>query len=225
MVILFPLLLILGSCTSGPKRVMAPTFSGAGERFAPEPQSSKQISALMQLAEADGQANRAIAEMLILQLNSPPPLAEEAAFRRVQLMLRYDYPDGINAAVQVVARYPDHSLIPYANIWMAEWGNRHNKQNMVQQHTLAALKHRRLTRNAAGQAVTLGLEAARRASEWQAVQWLFVAAGYSPEHADGWLRESAERASISSIEKCRKPAYSGASQAGSSCNTQPVIGC
>ncbi|MFQ5355747.1 MAG: penicillin-binding protein activator [Mariprofundaceae bacterium] len=188
---------------------MTKISSGTGEHFAPEPQISRQISGLMQLAEKEGQANRAIAEMLILQLNSPPALAEEAAFRRAQLMLRYNYPDGVNTAVEVVARYPDHALVPYAHIWMAEWGNRHNKQDMVQQYTLNALKHHRLTQGAADLAITLGLEAARQASEWQKVQWLFAAAGFSPEHADAWLREAAEHASVSSIERMQKAGLLG----------------
>ncbi len=201
MVILYPLALVLGGCAAGPKKVTAPEVTETAVRFAPEPRISRQISEFMQLAEVQGQVDQALQGLLSLELDSPPPLAEEAAYRRAQLMLRHNYLEGVNLALELLARYPDHALAPYAHLWLAEWGSRHGDMAMVRRHTLATLKHPRLTKKAAEEAVALGLDAARQAPEWEAVQWLFAAASVNPEHASDWLRAAAERSSMSSIRR------------------------
>ena len=56
------------------------------------PQNSKQIMALLQLARDGGNVETALAELERLSNESPSPLKEEAAFRRVQLLLETQAP-------------------------------------------------------------------------------------------------------------------------------------
>jgi len=155
----------------------------------------------MHLADVPGRLDEALQGLLDMQLYSPPPLSEEAAFRRVQLMLRNDDPNAVDTTKALLARYPDQALAPYADLWLAQWADRREDQKLVLLHTRAALQHGRLTEEVAAQAIALGATAVGQAEDWQAVQWFFAAAGADPTHAQGWLLKAAEHSSLPTINK------------------------
>jgi len=194
-------LLLIGGCATPRQPVPITSEQAKHGRFAPQPQMAGRISDLMRLAETPDRLDEALEGLLDIQLNADSPLSEEAAFRRVQLMLRHDYPDAMDTARALLNRYPDHALAPYADFWLAELANRRGDQMMVRRFTLAALQHRRLTAEVSAQAIALGVAAAEEAGEWQAVQWFFAVASADFTHAQGWLFKAAERSSLPTINR------------------------
>jgi len=161
----------------------------------------------MRLALEEGNTQDALASLEHFANEAEPPLNEEAQFRRTQLLLLMNDEQAITESEKLLTTYPDHALIPYLHMWVAQWAEGHQNDALVLTHTAAALVHSRLTLEIANRAAGLGATAARRGLDWDAVQW-FLSVAHSTaflagERRDGWLREAAARASMSMIGRLR----------------------
>jgi len=172
-------------------------------RLARPPQSAAAIQALMQQARAGGDVDAVLTELGIMAREAPPPLNEEAAFRRGELLLEFQYPDAPAATNAVIAQFPNHALVPYAHMWLARWWLEREDDVRVLAHLVMVLKHERLTRELAEEALGLGPSVAHQAPEWEAVQWYFAAAQADSSGRDSWYRAAANRASMETIIRLR----------------------
>ncbi|MDX8402067.1 MAG: penicillin-binding protein activator [Mariprofundaceae bacterium] len=128
-----------------------------------------------------------------LAASSPAPLAEEAAFRKIELMLEAGWPGAPDAADTLLAVMPDHALAPYARFWLATyWMNMDEPARALEQMELA-LEHPRLTRELLERMLAVGPELAQAVDATRAVRWLLDAARLDPARRDAWLRLAARR--------------------------------
>jgi len=175
-------------------------------QLAPVPEMSLSIQILMRLALEEGKIQEALDGLEYFANEAAPPINKEARFRRSQLLLLINNDQAMIEAQKLLATYPDHVLIPYLHMWMAQWAEARQNDSLVLSHTAAALSHFKLTLEIANRAVGLGSTAARRSPDWDAVQWLLNvshAAYATKEQRDGWLREAAARASTAMIGRLR----------------------
>lgn len=162
---------------------------------------SSEIEGLMRLAIEDGKVDEALAELSRLQGEAAPPLNEEAAFRRVQLLLRFQYPGAREEAEALLTQFPDNALTPYLDVWLAQWWAGQENDAQVLAYSSAAMAHVRHTGKVVEEAISTGLVAARRSPDWQAVQWFFRAAYADVQHRDAWLIEAVSRSTPEIIER------------------------
>ncbi len=185
------------------KAPAAPKAARKG-RFAPPPQPSPQIHALMRQALEEGRIDQALVRLQELSAAGETPLAVEARFRRVQLLLLTAAPGAEVAAEELLTRYGHHPLIPYLHLWLAKTADRMGNDQEVLEQTEKALTSPRLTREAAVKAASLGAAAARRSPDWEAVQWFLLVARSGVPDRNAWLRSAAARASIAMISRLRQ---------------------
>jgi len=205
----FALLLVAGCGAKKPqtitrgKQQVAPPVA----QLAPAPKTSASIQALMRFALEEGNTQAALTGLERLANEAQPPLNEEARFRRVQLLLLVNDEQAMTEAGKLLAAYPEHALIPYLHMWIAQWAEGHQDDTLVLTHTAAALSHSRLTLEIANRAAGLGATAARQSPDWEAVQWFLnvarSAAFSAGKRHDDWLREAANRASMSMVGRLR----------------------
>jgi len=173
-------------------------------RYAAPPKASAEIYALMRLALEERKTEQALKALEQLAGNIESPLAVEAQFRRVQLLLLTNDARAGAEAEKLLGRRPHHPLIPYLHLWMAQWAEIHQDDSGVLAHTTATLTSPHLTLEAATSAISLGAAAARRSPDWEATQWFLTAAhADTEERRDTWLRDAAARASIAMISRLR----------------------
>lgn len=194
---------LLTAC--GPKKDVAmggfkpkPTVQS---RLAMPPQSSQAIRNIMEQARESGDPTEALAILNELAVTSPPPLNEEAMFRRVELMLEFLYPEAEREARLLLANYPQHALTPYAHFWIANWQLTQQQENRAFAELAKVLSHPRLTRELADQSLDLGTPLAQRAGESEALEWFLAAARIDLIRQEHWLRMAAARASMQSITR------------------------
>ncbi len=204
-------LLLAGLTACAPKE---PVHVSAGkspfdisEREAVSAEGLTEIQALMSRALQGEFVDEALAELARIEREEPSPMAEEAAFRRVQLLLRFSYPKATMVAGRLLDRFPEHALAPYVELWLAHWWAERQEDAKVLAHTTRALNHARLTREVAEESVSLGMAAARRSAYWESIKWLFTAARVLPEQRDGLLRKAATRASLAMISRLREEGW------------------
>ncbi len=174
------------------------------EKAAPVPSAALiRIQTLMSRALQGEYVDEALAELAQIAVQESGPVAEEAAFRRVQLLLHFNYPDTVREAEQLIARLPDHALVPYTYLWLAQWWAEQGDDIRTLVFTARALRHVRLSHEVAVEALSLGMAAARRAPDLDAVQWLLTAAKVLPNDRVRLLQEAAARASIDVIGQLR----------------------
>ncbi|MFQ5582546.1 MAG: penicillin-binding protein activator, partial [Mariprofundaceae bacterium] len=176
-------------------------------RLAMPPQSADAIQALMQRARSEGELDMALAELEIMASEAPPPLNEEAAFRRSELLLEFQYSDALAAAVAVIEQYPGHALVPYVHMWLARWWLEREDDVRTLEQLVMVLRHDRLTRELAEEALAVGPSVAHQSPEWNAVQWFFAAADADISGRDYWLRAAANRSSMETITRLRVAGY------------------
>ncbi|HKI60373.1 MAG TPA: penicillin-binding protein activator [Mariprofundaceae bacterium] len=199
--------LLLAAC--GPKKDISSGSVKATQehpftRLAPPPQSSKEIQKLMELARVYNEIDMALTGLEELTRLAPPPINEEAAFRRVELMLEFQYPQAVAEAEQLLATYPMHALAPYAHTWLARWWISQNNDAQTLDAFIQVLKHPRLTRELAEEALNSATPVAQRAPEKEALQWLFTAAEIDINRQEHWLRAAANKASLESIMQVQR---------------------
>lgn len=196
--------LVTAACT--PKKEIGPAATKEPHpftRLATPPQSAKEIQKLMELARVDNEVDMALAGLEELASMAPPPINEEAAFRRVELMLEFQYPQAVAEAERLLASYPLHALAPYTYTWLARWWIAQNNDAQALAAFIQVLKHPRLTRELAEEALNSATPIAQRAPEREAVQWLLTAAEIDIGRRDHWLRVAANRASLETIYRLR----------------------
>ncbi|MDX8403792.1 MAG: penicillin-binding protein activator [Mariprofundaceae bacterium] len=130
---------------------------------------------------------------------APVPINEEAAFRRVELMLEFQNPQAVMEAEQLLEMYPVHALAPYTHAWLAKWWIAQNNDAEALNAFIHVLKHPRLTRELAEEALNSATPIAQRAPEKEAVYWLLSAAEIDLNRQEHWLRAAANRASLDTI--------------------------
>ncbi len=195
--------LLIGAC--GPKKDVSTGPAKAAQehpftRLSTPPQSSREIQALLELARIHNEIDMALTGLEELSSLAPPPINEEAAFRRVELMLEFQYPQAVTEAEKLLAAYPLHALAPYAYTWMARWWISQNNDAQTLDAFIQVLKHPRLTRELAEEALNNATPVAQRAPEQEALDWLFTAAEIDINRQEHWLRAAANKASIDSIK-------------------------
>ena len=184
------------------------------QQLASAPQISADIQAQMHRARIDGDVPGALQALAQMAASAPAPLAEEAAFRRVQLMLENNMPDSDAAAAQVLAQYPKGALVPYVHFWLSGWRLRQTGDVAGALGELdQVLESPRLTRELLVRALATGAPLAHRALEWDSVRWFFAAAHADSARRDDWLRDAANRASMASIQRLRRERLIDASNA------------
>lgn len=198
--------LLLAAC--GPKKDTGAGAAKAVEahpftRLAPPPQSAREIQKLMELARVDNEIDMALTGLEEMAAMAPPPINEEAAFRRVELMLEFQYPQAVAEADTLLQTYPQHALTPYVHMWLARWWTAQNNDAQALDAFIEVLKHPRLTRELAEEALNNATPIALRAPEREAINWLLTAAEIDTTRQEHWLRAAANKASLASIHALR----------------------
>ncbi|PCI43437.1 MAG: penicillin-binding protein activator, partial [Proteobacteria bacterium] len=175
------------------------------------PQNSQEIVDLLQLAKQENGLDIALGELLRLSYEAVGPLKEEAAFRRVQLLLKNDYPDALRESTQLLQRFPNHALTPYAHYWLALWWKSHDiaidsepspateQADLLLAELTKALRHPRLTQELANKTLALGRTESANASHEYAMDWYLAAANIDTTHQDEWLRTAAANLSLDQL--------------------------
>jgi len=175
------------------------------------PQNSQEISELMQLAHEEGKLDIALQELQRLSTESPSPLKEEAAFRRIELLLKNNYPNALHETKLLLQQYPNHALAAYAHYWLALWWKSQDIENNIELASSSenadailtelskVLQHPRLTAELAEQALALGRTEAVHASHDYAIPWYLIAAHIDITHRDEWLRTTASNLSLDQL--------------------------
>jgi len=190
----------LVACTpKHPVEITPPGGPGKPHLAAP-PQSSREITDLMAIAREQGDVDAAIGQLATLAVTAPTPLNEEAAFRRVELLLEYQYPEAVSETDQLLSRYPTHALAPYAHYWLAQWWSNNGNDERALIELLTVLRHPRLTNELLDSAEELGATLAPTAAENTAVQWYLTAAHIDESRRDYWLRAAAGRATLPTVK-------------------------
>ncbi|MES0371506.1 MAG: penicillin-binding protein activator [Mariprofundaceae bacterium] len=207
LIILLLASLLLGACASKKDvslGVTKPFQPHPFTRLAPAPQSAKEIQELLELARVYNEVEMALAGLDELARLAPPPINEEAAFRRVELMLEFQNPQAVMEAEQLLETYPLHALTPYAHTWLAKWWISQNNDAQTLDAYINVLRHPRLTRELAEEALNSATPIAQRAPEKEAVHWLLSAAEIDMGRQEHWLRSAANRASLDTIIKLQQ---------------------
>ncbi len=194
--------MLTGACT--PKKDVSAVSEKVPQthpftRLMPAPQSAKEIQELLELARVYNEIDMALTGLEELSRLAPAPLNEEAAFRRVELMLEFQYPQAVIETQQLLETYPLHALTPYAHAWLARWWMAQNNDAQALDAFIHVLKHPRLTRELAEEALNSATPIAQRAPEKEAVYWLLSAAEVDLNRQEHWLRAAANRASLDTI--------------------------
>jgi ABC-type branched-subunit amino acid transport system substrate-binding protein len=214
-IILLPLLVLLTACT--PKHNIHTDHTaleqyGSNTHLVSPPQNSKQIMALLELAHSGGNVELALAELTRLSQESPSPLKEEAAFRRVQLLLENQYPTAIDETYKLLQAQPNYALAAYAHYWLAKWwdakaitldGMPTDEYNTQIFHELtAALHHPHLTQQLAKDVLAMGQSKdLNTLDEHSKIDWLLAAAHIDTMQADDFLRTAAANISLEYLQK------------------------
>ena len=196
--------LLLSAC--GPKKDVS---TGPGKtavehpfkRLPAPPQSAKEIQDLLELARAYNETESALAGLSELAELAPPPLNEEAAFRRIELLLEFQYPEAPAEAEQLIQQFPMHALVPYTHSWLAKWWTNLGDDRQTLAEYVNLLKHPRLTRELAEESMNSGTPIAQRLPEWESIQWFLAAADVDTNRKEHWLRSAASRASLETITR------------------------
>jgi len=205
LIFLICMVLITAACT--PKKDVTPAVTKEPHpftRLAAPPESAKEIQKLMELARVENEIDAALTGLGELSRMAPSPINEEAAFRRVELMLEFQYPQAVAEAEKLLATYPLHALAPYTHTWLARWWIGQNNDAQALDAFIQVLKHPRLTRELAEEALNSATPIAQRAPEREAVQWLLTAAEVDITRQDHWLRVAANRASLETVYRLRQ---------------------
>lgn len=195
--------LLLNACA--PKKEVAvitpvePAVEQPFKRLSTPPQTAKEIRDLLELARVYNEIESALAGLSELAELAPSPMNEEAAFRRVELLLEFGYPEGPAEAESLIKQFPLHALAPYAHSWLARWWSNLGDDPQTLSEYVKLLKHPRLTRELAEETLDNGTPIAQRLPEWESIQWFLAAADIDTNRKDHWLRLAASRASLESI--------------------------
>lgn len=197
--------LLLNACA--PKKEVAvitpvePAVEHPFKRLATPPQTAREIQDLLELARVYNESESALAGLSELAELAPPPMNEEAAFRRIELLLEFQYPEGPAEAEYLIEQFPLHALVPYTHSWLARWWNNLGDDRQVLAEYVKLLKHPRLTRELAEESLDNGTPIAQRLPEWESIQWFLAAADVDTNRKEYWLRLAANRASLESITR------------------------
>jgi len=196
--------LLLTAC--GPKKDASvgpfkPEVEHPFKRLVAPPQIAKEIQELMELARVYGETESALAGLNELAELAPVPLNEEAAFRRVELLLEFQYPEGPTEAEALIHQYPMHALVPYTHSWLAKWWSSLGNDRRTLAEYVNLLKHPRLTRELAEEAMNNGTPIAQKQSEWGSIHWFLAVADVDSNRKEHWLRLAASQASLETITK------------------------
>jgi len=205
---------LLASC--GPKKELQHAGSMLEKpsiaTFSSAPVISQEIQYYLDLAQEENGLETALEGLLRLSQEAPGPLREEAAFRRVQVLLEKQQPDGLFEAQQLIQQFPNHALTPYAYFWIASWWQDQAFQSeidsginieAINQSISAltlALKHPRLTQRLAKLSVDLGSLEIANVSPDDAIAWYIQAAHVDSERQEQWLRSAASLLSLASLK-------------------------
>ncbi|NOR73165.1 MAG: ABC transporter substrate-binding protein [Mariprofundaceae bacterium] len=197
--------LLLNACA--PKKEIAlitpaePGVEHVFKRLSTPPQTTREIHDLLELARVYNESESALAGLSELAELAPPPMNEEAAFRRVELLLEFQYPEGPAEAESLIEQFPLHALVPYTHSWLARWWSNLGDDRQALAEYVKLLKHPRLTRELADESLDNGAPLAQRLPEWESVQWFLAAADIDSNRKEYWLRSAANRASLESITR------------------------
>jgi len=206
---------LLSAC--GSKQPIHPNIPNLHQKEIPSiqllapPQNSQEISELMQLSDEEGGLDIALNELQRLSIESPGPLKEEAAFRRIELLLKNNYPNALDETSLLLQKQPNHALAAYAHYWLALWWKAQgieanielsptsDNANMILAELTQTMQHPRLTHELAEQALTLGRSEALNASHEYTIPWYLAAAHIDIAHRDEWLRIIASNLSLDQL--------------------------
>jgi len=206
---------LLSAC--GSKKTIQPELPSSQQKekssiqlLAP-PQNSQEISELLQLANEEGRLDIALNELQRLSHVAPSPLKEEAAFRRIELLLKNHYPNALAEANLLLQEEPNHALAPYAHFWIALWWKSQDLEDnmellpttepadMMLAELTQVLQHPRLTQELAEKALALGHTESLNASHEYAINWYLAAAHVDTAHQGEWLRAAASNLSLDQL--------------------------
>ncbi len=169
--------------------------------LAPAPVSDQGIQEIMaQVRAGEIEPEAAFDALAALAASEAAPIAEEARFRRVELLLELDMPEGVDEAAALLAAMPDHALAPYLHFWLAQYWYRRQEPVRAMSEMQQALEHPRLTRELADAMLRLGPQVADEVPDEEAVRWLMAAARIDAGGRDSWLRLAARRMSPAVLE-------------------------
>lgn len=129
------------------------------------------------------------------------PIAEEAAFRRAQLMLQYHLPMAEEEAKKAIGTYPDHALVP--SLWneLARRAAERGEVDRAVAWTLNAMKHPKARREDAEMAVRIAVPFLNKVDAVLAVEWMLAAGERLPERRSDWVQKAASMASVTMLER------------------------
>lgn len=164
-----------------------------------------EVDVWLHRALKEGQVEQALEALAVIQAQGPLPLREEAAFRRVQILLHFDLADARAQAEAVLARYPQHRLAAYAHVWLARWWTgREGAATEVLHHSALAMNHVRADADVVRQAVAVGASVVHLVPDEEAVPWLLTAARHDTNQQQLRLRQAAARTSMEMLAELRR---------------------
>jgi len=179
----------------------------------------QKIKTLLLQGQQEGQLTSAIQGLQQLANHAPSPIKEEAAFRRVQLLLQHQQAHADIEAQYVLLTYPNHALVANTHLWIAQWWqvqepiiqpDREAAQiftrpdSIYANHVLDALSAALRTPNVSDdviqRSVALSNQVITRASVEHSMPWYFAAAHADVTHRDYWLQLATQDLSVNALQ-------------------------
>ncbi len=210
--LLVSLLSACGSHKSTAPALIAPT----PHKTTPQPQehAAKQAEAnrqhitdLMLQAQDERHYDDALQALQTLAQQGTGAMNQEAAFRRVQLLLQHHQADADREAAQVLQQYPNHPLAAYTHFWLAQWWlaqapmsadngiednaftpNAQPYANQVLHELTQALQHPHITDELTTRCIALSQQVMGKTSNAYTIPWYFAAAQADQAHKNYWLQ-------------------------------------
>jgi len=184
--------------------------------------SLQRVHDLFLQGQQSGQFTAAIEALQELAQHAASPVKEEAAFRRVQLLLQHQQAHADSEARYVLLTYPNHALVANTHVWIAEWWQAQaptlpsdmeqsdispifmrpdsSYANHVLDELTAALRTPQVSDDVIQRCVALGNQAITHATVEHIMPWYFAASHADINHRDYWLQLATHDLSISDLQ-------------------------
>jgi len=167
----------------------------------------QQVTDLLLQAEQPNQLPIVLNDLQQLEFQAASPVKEEAAFRRLQLLLQHQYAQADVEAQYVLQTYPNHPLVAYTHFWLAQWWQAqepihatdieiapifilpdHTYANHVLNELTAALRQANIEEELIERCVALSQKVMIRSDIEHKRAWYFAAAHADIAHRDYWVQ-------------------------------------
>ncbi|MDQ6994349.1 MAG: penicillin-binding protein activator [Mariprofundaceae bacterium] len=177
------------------------------------------VTDLVLKAENANQLPAALAGLQQLATHASSPVKEEAAFRRVQLLLQHQYANADIEAQYVLLAYPHYRLVADLHFWLAQWWQvqepvvnpdmevapmfmlqNSSYANHVLDELTAALRQDNINNDLLQSCLALSQKVINRGDIEHRRSWYFAAAHADLDHRDYWVQLASNDLSIADLQ-------------------------